>query len=126
VRKELRGWSGTSSPSLPASLPKTGKDRISVERKFARMLEAGRHPYLENDSGIPASLLELPRYARRIRTGAKSNAVFPHFDQQGMCGYEIKNRAYSGFARGGSKGPGSSHEEAGIRAWFSVGVRSTL
>jgi hypothetical protein len=115
VRKELRAWSGTSIPSLPAfpALPKTGKDRISVESQFARMLEAGRHPYLENDRGLPASVLELPRFAGRIRIDAKGNTVFPHFDQQGLCGYEIKNRGFTGFARGGSKGLWSSHEEAG-------------
>jgi hypothetical protein len=28
-----------------------------------------------------------------------------------MCGYEIKNRGFTGFARGGSKGLWSSHEE---------------
>jgi hypothetical protein len=114
VRKELRAWSGTSVPSLPAfpPLPKTGKDRIGVETQFARMREAGRHPHLENDRGIPASLLELPRFAGRIRVDDKGNTVFPHFDRDGLCGYEIKNRGYTGFARGGSKGLWSSHEEA--------------
>jgi Toprim-like/Protein of unknown function (DUF3991) len=115
VRKELRAWSGTSPPSLPSfpALPKTGKDRISVESQFGRMLEAGRHPYLESDRGIPPALLELPRFAGRIRIDDKGNTVFPHFDQQGLCGYEIKNRGYTGFARGGAKGLWSSHEEGG-------------
>jgi hypothetical protein len=115
VRKELRAWSGTPAPSLPAypALPKTGKDRINVESQFARMIEAGRYPYLENDRGIPAALLELPRFAGRVRIDDKGNAVFPHFDQQGLCGYEIKNRGYTGFARGGVKGLWSSHEDAG-------------
>jgi Toprim-like/Protein of unknown function (DUF3991) len=114
VRKELRAWSGTQAPSVPyfPALPKTGKDRIGVETQFARMLEARRHPYLENERGIPALLLEDPRFAGRIRIDAKSNAVFPHFDQQGLCGYEIKNRGFTGFASGGTKGLWSSHEEA--------------
>jgi hypothetical protein len=47
-----------SLPPFP-TLPKTCKDRIGVESPFARMLEAGRHPYLENDRRLPASLLEL-------------------------------------------------------------------
>lgn len=116
VRKELRAWSGTSTtPPLPLfpALPKTGKDRIAVESQFVRMLETGRHPYLENDRHIPAAVLELPRFAGRIRVDDKGNAVFPHFDHQGLCGYEIKNRSYTGFARGGSKGLWSSHENAG-------------
>src|ERR1700722_15574551 len=115
VRKELRAWSGTQAPSLPAfpSLPRTGKDRMGVESQFARMLEARRHPYLENERGLPAPLLEDPRFAGRIRIDAKGNAVFPHFDRDGLCGYEIKNRGFTGFASGGTKGLWSSHEEDG-------------
>jgi hypothetical protein len=77
------------------------------------MLEAGRHPYLENDRHLPAALLELMRFAGRIKIDAKGNAVFPHFDQQGLCGYKIKNRGFTGFARGGATGLWSSHEELG-------------
>jgi Toprim-like/Protein of unknown function (DUF3991) len=77
------------------------------------MIEAQRHPYLENERGIPALLLVDPRFAGRIRIDAKGNAVFPHFDQQGLCGYEIKNRGFTGFASGGMKALWSSHEEDG-------------
>jgi hypothetical protein len=115
VRKELRSWSGTPAASLPSfpALPKTGRDRIGVETQFARMLEARRHPYLENERGLPAPLLEDLRFAGRIRVDAKSNAVFPHFDRDGLCGYEIKNRGFTGFSAGGTKGLWSSHEEPG-------------
>jgi len=37
------------------------------------------------------------------------NAVFPHFDAAGLCGYEIKNRGFTGFAAGGEKGLWFSH-----------------
>ena len=57
-------------------------------------------------------MLEDPRFAGRIRIDAKGNAIFLHFDQQGLCGYEIKNRGFTGFASGGTKGLWSSHEEA--------------
>jgi len=77
------------------------------------MLEARRHPYLENDRSLPAPLLEDPRFAGRIRTDSKGNAVFPHFNREGLCGYEIKNRGFTGFASGGTKGLWSSHEEDG-------------
>jgi len=114
VRKELRAWAGMSASSLPAfpTLPKTGRDRIGVESQFSRMIEAPLHPYLENDRCLPAPLLEDPRFTGRIRIDAKGNVVFPHFDQQGLCGYEIKNRGFTGFASGGTKGLWSSHEEA--------------
>jgi Toprim-like/Protein of unknown function (DUF3991) len=114
VRKELRGWSGkviSASPPFPA-LPKTGKDRIGVENQFARMTDAGRHPYLENERSLPAELLENSRFAGRIRRDSKGNAIFPHFDRDGVCGYEIKNDGFTGFSSGGTKGLWLSQEDA--------------
>jgi len=112
VRKELRLWIGMPSPQLPAfpPLPKTSKDRMRVETEFARMQDAPRHPYLENERCLPASVLELDRFAGRVRMDARGNAIFPHFDGEGLCGYEIKNKGFTGFASGGSKGLWSSHE----------------
>jgi hypothetical protein len=106
VRKELRPWIGQPPVAVPAfpALPKTAKDRMRVETEYARMQEAGRHPYLEGVRCLPAGLLELERFAGRVRKDARGNAVFPHFDQDGLCGYEIKNSGFTGFAAGGSKG----------------------
>jgi hypothetical protein len=113
VRKELRPWLGLNTkpdvgkpshvPAFPA-LPLTGKDRIRVETELARMPTATRHPYLEQERKLPARLLEHSRFLGRIRIDDRGNAVFPHFDGQGVCGYEIKNHGFTGFARGGSKG----------------------
>jgi len=36
--------------------------------------------------------------------------VFPHFDAEGLSGYELKNVEFTGFASGGSKGLWLSHE----------------
>jgi hypothetical protein len=122
VRKELRAWLGLGTdprpgqpsdvPTFPA-LPHTGKDRIRVETELARMPAATRHPYLELERKLPAGVLENPRFADRIRSDQRGNAVFPHFDGQGICGYEIKNRGFTGFARGGSKGLWLSQTESG-------------
>jgi hypothetical protein len=111
VRKELRPWIGMPSSQLPAfpPLPKTSKDRMRVETEFARMQDSSRHAYLENERALPASLLGLERFAGRVRMDARGNAVFPHFDQEGLCGYEIKNKGFTGFASGGSKGLWLSH-----------------
>jgi Toprim-like/Protein of unknown function (DUF3991) len=68
------------------------------------MQDALRHPYLENERALPASLLGSERFAGRIRTDARGNAIMPHFDQEGLCGYEIKNKGFTGFASGGTKG----------------------
>lgn len=114
VRKELRAWSGRSAPSpgsgpgqalpsLPA-LEKTGKDRLAVETLYRRMQDAPGHPYLVEERKLPVELLTCERFAGRIRMDERRNAVFPHFDESGLCGYELKNRNFTGFATGGEKG----------------------
>jgi hypothetical protein len=105
VRKELRPWIGMPSSALPPYpvLPKVAKDRLRVYREFARMLDAPQHPYLENVRGIPAELLTNERFLGRVKIDARGNAVFPHFDADGLTGYEFKNRDFTGFASGGVK-----------------------
>lgn len=113
VRKELRPWIGQPPipvPSFPA-LPKTEKDRMKVEAAYARMEDAvNGHAYLERERTLPGALLALDRFAGRVRIDDRGNALFPHFDGNGLCGYEIKNRAFTGFAAGGTKGLWLSHE----------------
>ena len=112
VRKELRPWIGMPSSSLPPFPPlaKTAKDRMRVETEYRKMQDASRHPYLENERALPASLLGLERFAGRVRMDARGNAVFPHFDGEGLSGYETKNNGFTGFASGGTKGLWLSHE----------------
>lgn len=105
LRKELRPWIGRQAEVLPyPPLPTTAKDRMRVETAYAKMQDASRHAYLENERAIPAALLQSDRFAGRIRVDARGNAVFPHFDQHGLCGFELKNRGFTGFASGGTKG----------------------
>jgi hypothetical protein len=105
VRKELRPWIGMAPSALPPypALPKVAKDRLRVYREFARMLDAPLHPYLEKERGIPAELLASERFIGRIKLDARGNAVFPHFDADGLSGFELKNRNFTGFATGGVK-----------------------
>lgn len=110
VRKELRSWIGAPPVPVPAFTPliTTTKDRRAVEAEYALLKDALRHPYLENERALPASLLQSPRFASRIRLDARGNAIFPHEDSDGLCGYEIKNTGFTGFAKGGEKGLWSS------------------
>jgi Protein of unknown function (DUF3991) len=66
-------------------------------------LDGAGHSYLENERRIPADLFSNPRFFGRIRTDNHKNAIFPHWNQDGLCGYEIKNRNFTGFAPGGEK-----------------------
>ena len=106
VRKELRPWIGQPPVPVPvfAPLHKTEKDRMKVDAAWARMQDASTgHPYLERERAIPGALLALDRFVGRVRIDSKGNAVFPHFDAEGLSGYELKNVGFTGFASGGSK-----------------------
>lgn len=111
VRQILRPWIGRPAAELPLfpRLEPAGPDRIRMENAYRRMRDAPQHPYLENDRYLPATLLRAPRFVGRVRIDRRGNAVFPHFDLAGLCGYEIKNRQYTGFASGGRKGLWVSH-----------------
>ena len=111
VRKELRTFMG-QTPAVLAPYPplqRVAKDRIRVERAYARMQPALSHPYLERERCIPRQILESGRFAGRVRIDDRGNAIFPHFDRDGLSGYEIKNHGFTGFATGGSKGLWTSH-----------------
>jgi hypothetical protein len=105
VRKELRPWIGRPSLPLPElpRLEESSKDRGQVEAEFDRMKETLRHSYLEGARRLPASLLSSARFKGCVWMDDKGNAVFPHADQEGICGFEKKNRNFSGFATGGEK-----------------------
>jgi hypothetical protein len=111
VRQTLRPWIGQPVAAVPLfpKLPPTSPDRVQVETAYRRMANALRQPYLEQVRGVPATLLGAPRFAGRVRIDRRGNAVFPHFDGAGMCGYEIKNQRFTGFAAGGHKGLWLSH-----------------
>ena len=114
VRKELRPWVGRgplpSDRPAPAlfvrDLEPTGRDVAAVLAAYASTTPCGgRHPYLESDRGIPAAVLADAVFDGRVRVDRRGNAVFPHFDAGGtVCGFEIKNRNFTGFAKHGEKG----------------------
>ena len=112
VRQILRPWLGR--PSAPSQFPKlepASPDRMRVESAYRRMVNAQRFPYLEHQRCVPAAVLLSPRFAGRMRIDSLGNTVFPHCDAAGLCGYEIKNRGFTGFAAGGQKGLWFSHAQ---------------
>jgi len=111
VRQALRPWIVQPVAAVPLfpKLESTSPDRVQVESQYRRMAKALRHPYLEQARCVPATLLDASRFAGRVRIDSRGNAIFPHFDGAGLCGYEIKNQRFTGFARGGQKGLWLSH-----------------
>jgi hypothetical protein len=109
VRRELRPWIGGTvpRPALDLYVPEVvpvSRDRAGVIRALAGMKPLVTHRYLEEERAIPRELLAHPRFAGRILVDARSNVIFPHADRDGPCGYEVKNRGFTGFAPGGQKG----------------------
>jgi hypothetical protein len=120
VRQELRPWAGSvrtverPHPDLFAQdLAPITKDRARVLLDLARMKPLAGSRYLEEGRNIPVALLRDARFAGRLRVDVRGNAIFPHADQDGPCGYEIKNRSFTGFAKGGDKGLWFSAARAG-------------
>jgi len=72
----------------------------------------GACSYLKDTRGLPAGILHTPRFEGCARIDARGNVAFPHVDEDGLCGDELKNRTFTGFAAGGEKGRWLSHESA--------------
>lgn len=109
VRRELRPWIGGAVPKIepelyvPEVVP-VSRDRAGVIRALARMRPVRSNAYLEDERRIPRSVLESPRFSGRVLIDERSNVIFPHDDHDGPCGYEMKNRNFTGFGPGGEKG----------------------
>lgn len=127
VRRTLRAWAGGALPS-PADQPSVpshsrhvehpkpeprSPDRAKVLADWSNMQPAPRHPYLERVRRLHVATLADARFADRIRIDARGNAVFAHYDAQGLCGFEKKNRQFTGFSPGGEKG-----------LWYTANLRS--
>jgi len=71
----------------------------------ARSKVVETHPYLE-ERGLHRKTLDDPRFRGTWRQadGPHANVIFLHHDSNGLSGYELKNRGYTRFAKGGSKG----------------------
>ena len=80
------------------------RDRAGVIRALAGMRPLVMHRYLEEERGIPRSLLEHPRFAGRLLVDACSNVIFPHADRDGPCARRCQGleRCASAWERDGS------------------------
>lgn len=108
VRKTLRAWSGSLRPVVQVSafvrdLLPVSRDRAGVLAEWERARVCLSLPYLTN-RGLGPDVLALPRFAGCVRVDRRNNALFPHYNKDGLCGYEIKNKNFTGFAPGGVKG----------------------
>ncbi len=116
----LREWTSqprppTSPTSYAPSLEPISGPHPEIIDRFLNMPVIQNHPALAA-RGITPELLQLPRFARCVMMDERRNACFPHYDQQGVCGWEVKNKGFTGFAAGGKKGLWFSRAKAEDRA----------
>jgi len=122
VRKALRPWIGAGGIAQAGTLqrrpeverpPKplrSNADRRQVLAAFSGMSPIdGKHQYLQNERKIDAITLNDARFSAQIRVDSQGNAIFPHFDREGLTGYELRgipNQYGNGksFAKAGEKG----------------------
>ena len=111
-RKRLRAWIGRDPSPLPTPVPCAAKDAATVRAEFLSMAVARSHPYLEIERAIPAAVLASDRFAGRVRVNKHGNAVFPHYDRTGVCGFELRGKEFKRFSPAGTKGLWCSHVRA--------------
>jgi hypothetical protein len=110
VRQILRSWLGSPRPAgiqlsmFVKDLEPVSRDRAAVVAVWERARNCFSLPYLTG-RGLGPDVLMLPRFSGRVRVeGQYNNVLFAHHDKGGLCGYEIKNKDFTGFASGGVKG----------------------
>lgn len=108
TRKRLREWSGQPRPQVPDQLFSKNLEPSIVDlERVVRDWEKARFisavPCLTM-RGITREYLGLRRFAESFKIDQRNNALFPHYDKKGLCGFEVKNTGFTGFSKGGVKG----------------------
>ena len=92
-----------SLPVFARELLPISRDRVAVRVAWEAAKECAGLPSLTS-RGLKPALFVTPRFKGCLRKDDRSNALFPHYDRDGLCGFEVKNRGFTGFAPGGIKG----------------------
>ncbi len=120
VRKELRPWLKEKTiidnrKALPyrsiAKPSPVNRDRLAVIRLYAEFSAPSNQSYLTRHRGIAVETINSERFAIAIAIDSKNNVIFPHYDGEGLTGYEIKNVDFTGFSKGGTKALWQSNQK---------------
>ncbi len=106
VRRELRGWlpgAKRPAPEKPDRAPDrpvvASKDRVDVLRGWLKMKPYSGH-YLTDERSIDPAIIK----AFDVRQDERGNMCAAHKDGDGLVGWEVKNKGFTGFSSGGSRG----------------------
>lgn len=107
VRQILSPWLESSPVSVPSDayadfLVPMSKTRQNVLESFYRGCFSQNGHLLEK-IGLTTSTIDCERFMGMFREDHQGNILFPHYDAQGLSGYEIKGRDFAGFSENGVK-----------------------
>jgi len=118
VRLLLRSYQGASYSHLPEKTARltqdikpVNKNTLAVLKEYESFFDLSSSEYLESRF-VRKEIYTNRRFYSKIRVDKRSNLIFPHFNKQGVCGFERKNRNFLGFSAGGKKAIWSSNRYA--------------
>lgn len=125
VRKALRAWSNLPFPTAQNPVPASGhsgseqpdKPDIDHQRILSGWNKSNwnAEPAYLLSRKIPCSVLSDPRFNDCWRVSSQGAVLFPHKDQSGLCGLEIRGDQLKVFSKGGRKG-----------LWISANIKTCL
>ena len=120
IRLELRNWLDQPTPQssefTPVNKPQPlTSDRISVIKAASSFKVVEQHPYLEQ-RGIKQAIQKSDRFSGTVAIDSRGNAIFPHYDKDGLTGYSVKNSNFTGFSSGGTKTLWQSNQKQSDRS----------
>jgi hypothetical protein len=107
VRTELKNWLNQPRTQPDKFIPRDkpqpiSRDHLKIIKAVSGFKVAVEHDYLEK-RGISPSILKSDRFIGTVAVDSRGNAIFPHYDQDGLTGFSVKNDNYTGFSKGGTK-----------------------
>lgn len=111
VRKILRDYLAMPAPLATKPTPVAvapAKDRAAVVAYLKRYRPVQHSEYLAG-RGISTATLKAPAIYGKVLAGYNGAVIFPHWDEQGVCGYEVKGPNLTLFSEQGYKSLWVSH-----------------
>jgi hypothetical protein len=110
ARKMLRSFSGSDKGGFPFPIARPFNPESSKIDPYRKSEEVWNHAtqttsvgYLHH-RGLNAATLNDPRFTDTYRQGSNGTVIFPHYDDERMCGYEIRGHGVRAFGKGILKG----------------------
>lgn len=113
ARLKLRHYAAGLHPTF--SFPSCPKQRsITPPISMDALIPATGNTANLKERGI-GDWIQHPLFFGKVFADQRGNACFPHYDDAGLSGWEIKNSGFTGFAKNGRKGLWFSNKPAILR-----------